>query len=300
MTTNPGSSTYHSLTTQVTKRLSHGYTYSFGYTWSRSLGEQAGDGNLTYADPRNRRLNKSLVAFHRTHDLRSNGTVELPFVPNRKFLANAPGFLSRIVERWQLGGIFSWSSGAPTTITASNSELTFTQVPVTINIASTPNTPNILGNFPKSSGKLTYTSNGATYFPDLVQALDPANANVTTLQNLQSLTQNRVIKDSAGNIILQSPAPGTIGTLGRQWIEAPAHANLDVNLVKRVRLAERKELEIRIDAVSVLNNPRWSFVSTDINNTNFGRLTAGDPTGANQADNPIAGRRFSLTLRLNF
>jgi hypothetical protein len=50
----------------------------------------------------------------------------------------------------------------------------------------------------------------------------------------------------------------------------------------------------------VLNNPRWSFVSTDINSTNFGRLTAGDPTGANQADNPIAGRRFSLTARLNF
>jgi hypothetical protein len=300
MTSNPGSSTYHSLTTQVTKRLSHGYTYSFGYTWSRTLGEQAGDGNLTYADPRNRRLNKTLVAFHRTHDLRSNGTVELPFGPNRKFLANAPGFLSRFVERWQLGGIFSWSSGAPTTITASNSELTFTQVPVTINISSTPNVPNILGNFPKSSGKLTYTNNGATYFPDLVQTLDPANSNVTTLQNLQSLTQNRVIRDSAGNIILQSPAPGTIGTLGRQWIEAPAHANLDVNLVKRIRLAERKEFEIRIDAVSVLNNPRWSFVSTDINSSNFGRLSAGDPTGANQADNPIAGRRFSLTMRLNF
>ncbi len=300
MTTNPGSSTYHSLTTQVTKRLSHGYTYSFGYTWSRTLGEQAADGNLTYLDPRNHRLNKTLVSFHRTHDLRSNGTVELPFGPGKKFLANAPGFLSRIVERWQLGGIFSWSSGAPTTITASNSELTFTQVPVTINIASTPNTPNILGAFPKSSGKLTYTSNGATYFPDLVQVVDPSNTSVTTLQNLQSLVQNRVIKDSAGNIILQSPAPGTVGTLGRQWIEAPAHANLDVNLLKRIRLAERKELEIRVDAVSVMNNPRWNFVSTDINSTNFGRLTAGDPTGANQADNPIAGRRFSFTARLNF
>src|SRR5436190_1735968 len=94
--------------------------------------------------------------------------------------------------------------------------------------------------------------------------------------------------------------PGTLGPLGRQWIEAPAHASLDVNLVKRIRLAERKELEIRIDAVSVLNNPRWSFVSTDISSTNFGRLTAGDPTGANQADNPISGRRFSFTARLNF
>ena len=90
--------------------------------------------------------------------------------------------------------------------------------------------------------------------------------------------------------------------MGRQWIEAPAHANFDVNLVKRIRLSEGKEFEIRVDVLSVMNNPRWNFVNggTDINNVNFGRLTAADPTGANQADNTIAGRRFTFTARLNF
>ena len=73
MTSNPGSSTYHSLTLQTTKRLSHGFTHSFGYTWSKTLGEQSGDGNLTYLDPRNHSLNKTLVAFHRTHDIRKIG-----------------------------------------------------------------------------------------------------------------------------------------------------------------------------------------------------------------------------------
>ena len=33
-------------------------------------------------------------------------------------LAGAPGIITRLVERWQLGGIFSWSSGAPLTLTA--------------------------------------------------------------------------------------------------------------------------------------------------------------------------------------
>jgi hypothetical protein len=302
MTSNPGSSTYHSMTLQLTKRLTHGFTYSFGYTWSRALGEQAGDGNMEYLNPREWRLNKTLLSFHRTHDIRSNGTVELPFGPNRKFLNAAPSFISRIVERWQLGGIFSWSSGAPVTLTASNSELTWTQIPVTLAITRTPNTPNILGDFPKSSGKLTYTSNGATYFPGLKQVPDPAGSNVTTSQTLRSAFTNQVMQDANGNTVLASPAPGVVGTLGRQWIEAPAHANLDLNLVKRIRLAESKELEIRVDAVSVMNNPRWNFVNggTDINNVNFGRLTAADPTGANQADNTIAGRRFTFTARLNF
>src|SRR4030095_15209057 len=39
MNTNPGSSTYHSLVTQLTKRFSHGFTNQVSYTWSRSLGE---------------------------------------------------------------------------------------------------------------------------------------------------------------------------------------------------------------------------------------------------------------------
>jgi hypothetical protein len=68
MATNPGSSTYHSLTVQATKRLSQGFTHYFAYTWSRSLGESTGDGSTEYLDPRNRRLNKTLLGFHRTHD----------------------------------------------------------------------------------------------------------------------------------------------------------------------------------------------------------------------------------------
>src|SRR5437588_9176085 len=35
---NPGSSTYHSLQVQMTKRLSKGFTTQTSYTWSRALG----------------------------------------------------------------------------------------------------------------------------------------------------------------------------------------------------------------------------------------------------------------------
>src|SRR6185436_2044218 len=114
---------------------------------------------------------------------------------------------------------------------------------------------------------------------------------------------NRALADANGNIILSNPAPGTIGNLGRAWIEGPTHANFDVNLVKRIRIRERKEFEIRMDVVNVMNNPAWSFVAggTDINNVNFGKLTAADSTGgASQADNTVANRRFTFTARLNF
>jgi hypothetical protein len=70
--------------------------------------------------------------------------------------------------------------------------------------------------------------------------------------------------------------------------------------VKRIRLGERKEFEIRVDAVNVMNNPRWSLVNSDINSTDFGRLTAADSSGNNQADTQIANRRFTFSARLNF
>ena len=310
MNTNPGSSTYHSMNLQVTKRLSHGFTHQFAYTWSRTLGEQNGDGGLEYQDPRNHHLNHALLGFHRTHDFRSNGTFELPFGPGRKFLNNAPGFVSRLVERWQLGGIFSWSSGAPVTITAANAETTWTAVPGTINLARTANTPMILGDFPKSAGKITPTASGAYYFDGYKQVTDPSISGVTPLQTLQSSFGNRALADANGNIILANPSPGTIGSLGRTWIEGPTHAGFDVNLVKRIRIAEKKEFEIRVDVVNVMNNPRWALVTgppganmgaMDINSLNFGRLTAADPTGgASQAEFPVANRRFTFNARLNF
>jgi hypothetical protein len=160
----------------------------------------------------------------------------------------------------------------------------------------------ILGNFPKNSGKITplTTGAGATYFAGFSQIDDPSRANVTTLQTLQNSFSNKAITDASGNIILANPGPGQVGNLGRQWIEGPSHIGLDANLVKRIRVLEGKEFEIRVDAVNVLNTPYWNDPTVDINNVNFGRMTAGDITGANNADTRTGNRRFTFNMRLTF
>ena len=292
MDTNASNSTYHAMNLQVTKRLSNGFTNQTSYTWSKTLGEASDDGGVTYLNPRNRSLNKTLLDFHRTHSIRSNGTYELPFGPNRRFLRSAPNFVTRIVEQWQLGGVFNWTSGAPLTITASTSSF----------IQGTGNTPIILGGFPKDIGKITKTDSGAFYFAGYKQIPDPGSSSVTTNQNLQGQFTNQAIADANGKIILMNPAPGQLGTLGRAWIEGPSHVGFDVNLVKRVRVTETKSFEIRIDAVNVLNTPRWGDpISLDINNVNFGRLTAADPTGSFQQSDTVTGARtFTLNARFNF
>ena len=65
-----------------------------------------------------------------------------------------------------------------------------------------------------------------------------------------------------------------------------------MNLNKRVRIDEKRDLEFRADVVNVLNHPVFGNPianALNINSGNFGRITTADP-----------GRRFTLGARLNF
>jgi len=295
---NLSNSTYHAMNLQVTKRLSQGFTSQTSYTWSRTLGASDGDIVLTSRDPKNRALDKSLVNYHRTHNFTSNGTYELPFGPGRRLLGNTPGFVQRLVERWQFGGIFSWTSGVPLTITAPVSTIS----QLTSGTPALPfNTPNIVGNFPKNIGKVTKLSNAVTYFPGLQQITDPSFAGVTSQNGLNGQFSNKAIADSQGRLLLTNPSPGQVGSLGLMWVEGPPHIGLDMNLIKRVRITETKEFEFRVDTVNVLNHPNFGFntnrdtqnnpylLNTNINSPDFGRFT--DAQGS---------RRFTIGARLNF
>src|SRR5947207_11156484 len=178
----------------------------------------------------------SLQSFNRTHDLRSNGTWELPFGPNRPLLANAPSIVQRLVERWQLGGVFSVNSGAPLQLTGGFS-------PYGQGGGFNLNFPDMVVALPKDTGKVTRTSapGVVTYFEGWTQVPDPGRANVTNLQSLQGADSNLAIADAQGRIVLANPTPGKLGNMGQNYLEGPGAMNLDENLVKRVRVAEGKE-----------------------------------------------------------
>jgi len=280
--TNAGNSTYHSMILVLNRRFANGFTNQSSFTWSKTLGEQDEEANVTYLNPRNRSLNKQLLGYDRRWDVRSNAIWQLPFGPGQKLLGGGPSWISRLVERWQFGAIFSVAAGAPLTITSPLS--TFTE--------GTANTPVIVGDFPKSMGKVTKVGNGVVYFDGLGQVADPAVNNVTTLQSLQGQFSNKAITDSSGKLLLVNPQPGQLGTMGLKWIQGPGTINLDMNLKKRVKLGESKEFELSVDATNVLNHPNFGApvaANLSINSASFGRITTA--TGA---------RSFVVNTRVNF
>jgi hypothetical protein len=250
-------STYHALQTQLTRRFSQGFSGQGSYTWSKSIGDTGS------RDPRNRQLSKGLQESHRTHNFKANGTWELPFGPNRSLLAAAPSFVHRIVEGWQLSGIFSLSSGSP---------LDFEFDRQTIG-SRADNTPDIVGVLPKDLGKARVRDGFVEYFEDLTTQRAPL-PNFGGHATVAGRFTNQVVVDKAGNIIFKNPEPGKTGNASSNlFIEGPSRLGLDFAASKHVRFREGMSFTLRVDLINALNTPQWEDPVTDINAADFGRIT---------------------------
>jgi hypothetical protein len=285
LTGNFANSTYHSLQVEVIKRYANGLTFQSNYTWSKALGEEEGSGQEqldSYRNGRDRRLDKRLMSFHIPHVFRNSGIWELPFGPGRKFISGGPGFVSRLVEKWQFGLIYNQFAGSPLALSSALS--TFNQF--------TDNTPVLVGDFPSNFGKARKVENGVVFFTGLRQVTDPSVAKITTAQALQGRSTLLAVADSSGKLLLVNPTPGQLGNLRQSYLTGPGSFRLDVNLVKRFKIREDWNFEFRADAIGLTNTPQfddYTVINTDINSANFGRITGSG-----------GARLVVIGLRLNF
>jgi len=302
MLDNLGNSTYHSLQVQFTRRLTQGFTNTTTWTWSKAMGDSDTDAGANYRDPTRRSIERRLLGFDRQHQITSNGTYELPFGTGHFLLGNAPGWVQQVVNKWQLGGIVNFNTGAPldlmtctpnNTNTGCSAAATATGI-YTIGYAppgsqSAPGTPNVVGRLPKDIGKITKLSNGVVYFDGFTQIPDPGFT-VPSVNGLNAGYTNKAIVAPNGQVVLVNPQPGEVGTLGYATLRGPRSVNFDMNLIKRFKIHETVEFEFRLDAINVLNHPNFGNPNTNINGTNtFGRITTA--TGS---------RSFVVNSRMNF
>jgi hypothetical protein len=101
----------------------------------------------------------------------------------------------------------------------------------------------------------------------------------------------RAIADARGNILLQNPTPGKIGTLGLGRVEGPGSFRFDLSGSKTIKLSETKGVQFRLDARNVLNKPILGDPILDINSASFGQIAASGVTG---------NRNFQAQLRFSF
>ncbi len=75
------------------------------------------------------------------------------------------------------------------------------------------------------------------------------------------------------------PAAGTLGNHVRNSIEGPAFWTTDLSLSRRIPVAGRQSLELRLETFNLLNNFNWGNPVTNFNAATFGRILtqSGDP-----------------------
>ncbi len=122
-----GNSAYNSGQFSLRHAMSHGLSFDFNYTYSKSfdygsnaerISEFSGFGfNSQIINSWNPRQNRSVSDFDLTHQVNFNWISELPFGHGQKFLGDSGRITNGLIGGWQLAGVFRWSSGFPFTVT---------------------------------------------------------------------------------------------------------------------------------------------------------------------------------------
>jgi len=115
-----GHSSYHALVLKADRRFDQGFTFHWSYAFSKLLTDSDtyfANGSAAM-DQDNRRLEKSIGQYDRTHSLKLAVLYELPFGRGKKLLTH--GFLSHALGGWRLSAIQDYSSGAPIALARNN------------------------------------------------------------------------------------------------------------------------------------------------------------------------------------
>jgi hypothetical protein len=115
--TSDGSSVLNALSLRARRRPVRGLGGGFTYTLAKSRDNASsigGGGTVVAQNDQDLDAEWGLSSFDRRHQLSADLSVELPFGPNRRWLANG-GPWAALLENWRASTTFTWQSGTPYT-----------------------------------------------------------------------------------------------------------------------------------------------------------------------------------------
>jgi hypothetical protein len=265
-------SNYHALQLTVSRKFATGITFQGAYTFGKSLDVRSFDptfsvvstGTLQSAanspfDIRNRRLNYARSDFDRRHIFTGYAIWDLPIGANHSIGGSAPRWLRPIIEGWQINGDFTLESGRPFTVYSGFNQFT--------NVVSSP------ANCTLCTSDMGHVNKSSTTFggvPGFFSAEDIAK--------------------------FSQPGPGELGNTGRNFFTGPRFVNIDAALLKRTKIGENRNIELRLEAFNATNTASFGFPgavipATGDRSVSFGRIR----------DNvESSSRKLRIGMKFNF
>ncbi|MDZ4796606.1 MAG: carboxypeptidase-like regulatory domain-containing protein [Bryobacteraceae bacterium] len=235
-------SNYHSLQARLQHKFANGFTLLGSYAWSKSIDNGSGvrttDGDpLTPMDPdRSLWRDRGLSAFDFRHRLTTSFLFELPFGKGR-----AVGISSRVLDAvlggWQLGGIVTFQTGFPFTVTCGP------------------------GNIQNGAG--------GWCAPDVVPGANGNDGPKTVAQYFNTSAFVDRLGQNAGAI-----TDFRFGTSGRNTVTGPGIVSLDASVNKAFRIQDGKHtFDLRGEFFNLPNHPVFGQPGSSLRTPTFGVIT---------------------------
>jgi hypothetical protein len=302
--TNRSYSRYNSLQVSLTKRMSHGLSFTGGYTYGHGL--DSGSLNRFGINPENS-INPAAGEYASSDfDIRHRITATVTY--------NIPGIkgFGQLLEGWQINAIVNYATAQPWQTYDPANDFSGT--------AENADRWNIFGNpadFPSGKNSIPYcTAAGCSYntiYGSVPLATNEFSKCVAVAPDLNTLNAagGGCYVSANGNSVIVPPALGTFGNMGRNILRDSGFTNVDFSIFKNFTFKERYGIQARWEIFNVANHPVAANPSGASSFVNTGNQPGGGATfGSSQltpdfaAGNPLIGsgsqRVMQLGLKLTF
>jgi hypothetical protein len=301
-------SNYNALVTEVQKRVSNGLQFDFSFTWSKLMDEGSDlfSGSTTtgqysqgyyFVSNNHPNLEYGPGAFDHQKNFKTNFTYELPFMKNQQ------GLFGRVLGGWQLSGFYQGYSGHPIDVYVGRSRYVGNAMDPNgypENIGGDYNLDGVLNDRPDfigSSASAVYSH--ASPADGIFIDNNPIGCGFPGAKSTNVAKCNTTYGVTTPNSLFINP-PGYgvhYGTLGRNLFRGPWYNGFDASLLKNIRMAESVKLQLRFEALNLLNHPNFDGIQTNLNSAQFGKaqILAGQGTDAY-----APSRRLQLGARITF
>ena len=247
-----GSSTYHGLAAQITRRMSHGLQFVGAYTFSHLIDNSTADFHSTDLTPRRPQdfTNLNIDRANSALDHRHRFTLALLY--DEPFFRNSNKFLRNSLGNWEIAPVYTYQTG----------EWMTAQDGVDANLNG-----DAAGDRPifNPAGVGVTGSGVAPLCRSSIPAADCTLANVLNTKVKDKTTG--IVYDVSDNVVGYSALNpkaryiqayyGAYANIGRNTVLSPVTNNFDATAVKRFSFTERYRMEFAVQAFNLLNHPQF-------------------------------------------
>jgi hypothetical protein len=286
---NGGATSYNSLQIELRRRLSRGLLVQGSYVFSKGLTNEYGSASnvfYNYVSLRDTGLNRTISPFNITHAFKVNWLFELPFGRGKALLGNVGRGADLLVGGWEFHGIARLQSGSPVNLG---------------NVQLVGMTRNEL----QDAVKIRKGERAVFFLPDdiILNTRRAFNVGLTGPGSLGAPT-GRHIAPASNASCLQAYA-GQCG-FSNVVIHGPRFTRFDLSAIKRFKISERMNFELRAEFLNAFNNINFMIQNPAVDAGTlgaFGAATFGQTTNAYRdlsTTNDPGGRMIQFVGRFNF